>query len=70
MQSKCMLRVRDDDIETSYKIVPDIFLEGDGGCHGTCVTSYGLHLSAPPLLRAHMTSSSSSGEGLRNLLIG
>ena len=28
-----------------------------GGHHGACcVTSYGLHLSATPLLRAHMTS--------------
>ena len=25
MQSKCMLRVVDDDIEISYKIVPNIF---------------------------------------------
>ena len=25
MQSKCMLRVVDDDIESPYKIVPDIF---------------------------------------------
>ena len=40
-----------------------------GGRHDACVTSYRL-LSATPLLRAHMTSQSSSGQGLRNLLIG
>ena len=34
------------------------------------VTSYGLHLSATPLLRVQMTSESNSGQGLRILLIG
>ena len=78
-----MLRVVDDNIESPYQIVPDILdlwgvkferfyitlLTPHGGCHGACVTSYELHLSAI-LLRTHMTSYSSSRQGLRNLLIG
>ena len=52
-----MLRVVDDDIESPT----------NWAC---CLTSYGFHLSATPVLRAHMTSQSSSGQGLRNLVIG
>ena len=66
IQSKCMHRVVDDDSESPENIVLDRFdlfyicevfcitlLTPHGGCHGACcVTSYGLHLSATPLLRA------------------
>ena len=65
MQSNCMLWVVDDDIEGPYESVPR------GGRHDACcVTSYRLHLRATPPLRSHMTSYSSSKQGLRNLLIG
>ena len=40
MQSKCLLRLVDDDIESPYKSGPDII----------------DHLSAAPLQRAHVTS--------------
>ena len=67
MQSKYMLRVVDDDIESPYQIVPEIFdfccerfyitlLTPYEGHHSACcVTSYGLHLNATPLT-SYMTS--------------
>ena len=57
MQSKCIVRVVDEDIGSPCKIIPDIFdFSFKRSCHGAFVTPYGLHLSAPPLLRAHMMS--------------
>ena len=69
MQNKSMFRAVDDDIGSPYKIGPNIFdfydvvtvcltlLTQHGGHHDDCcVTSYGLHLSATPLLRAHIES--------------
>ena len=54
-----------------YKVSFFITLLPHGGHHGACcVTSYGLHMSAIPFLRVYMTSYSSSGQGLGNLLIG
>ena len=62
MQSKCILRVVDDDIESPYKIVRDIFdffkqscehcfitlLTPHVGCHGACcVTSYDTSSKSP-----------------------
>ena len=78
MQSTCMLRLVDGDIESPYKIVPDTFCVSvflyhcpsttwrprHGAC---CVMSYGLHLSTTPFLREQMTSQRCSGQGLRNL---
>ena len=81
-----MLRVVDGDIESPQKIVPDIYfcykvvsffvlitvLRPHRGCHGACsVTSYRLHLSVTPLLRANVgLHIYNIRQGLRNLRTG